>query len=93
MSAFDDIIAAGIAQVHSRRCPACMMTDTETMLVDVPPLDRFHYHGADVLDPPRLWCPVDGQGYRIEQDQMLITVPCNGGMHSWEVLNESRRFA
>lgn len=45
-----------------------------------------HVGRATLYDPPRLWCPVDGQGYRLAgtgpSPDIKITPPCNGGIHS-----------
>lgn len=83
---FADATAAGRNLIRRSLCPACFFTGTEQSLQDHPPEDRY-YHQTDrseLDDPPRLWCPVDGQGYRLvgPDAEIRITSPCNGGLHA-----------
>lgn len=77
----DAVIQRGIALVGDGLCPACDVTGHEVRLQASPP-DGFHYHGSNTAAPTRLFCPNDGQGYRLnDAGELRITVPCNGGLH------------
>ncbi len=78
----DAVLQRGVALIGDGLCPACDMTGKRVELQATPP-DGFHYHGQDTAAPTRLFCPSDGQGYRLTaQGAIQILVPCNGGLHS-----------
>ena len=85
-----DIIEHGKALVHRGLCPACNVGGNEQPLQAEPPTG-FHWHGGEANPSrPYLFCPVDGQGYRIADERLLILPPCNGGLHPEDVRGGGR---